>query len=187
LRFARLPEFPENVMKIRARRALAGNGRVKRRVNTITAPRLFRAPLPASVGLALILTGLPTFASERWATLEAIHCVENPRDVTRPGPCGELGAYQFREMTWRMHTEAPFVSALDRRASDAVAVKHYEFLKRELERAGVAATPYTIALAWNGGLAAAVRRRAPAAARDYAERVANLAGTFDHGAVASTR
>src|SRR2546430_6926225 len=36
----------------------------------------------------------------RQVTLEAIHNLENPRDLTRPGPRGELGAYQFRESTW---------------------------------------------------------------------------------------
>ncbi len=77
-----------------------------------------------------------------------------------------------------MHTTAPFVRALDRRAADEVAVKHYEWLKRGLESAGLPATPYTIALAWNGGLRAAVKGRTPAVARDYAERVANLAGAL---------
>jgi hypothetical protein len=44
-------------------------------------------------------------ASTRWATLEAIHRIENPRNLPNAGPCGELGAYQFREQTWRMRTE----------------------------------------------------------------------------------
>ena len=117
-------------------------------------------------------------ASSRWATLEAIHGLENPRDLTRPGPCGELGAYQFREQTWRMYTHVPFAHALDRRASDAVAVKHYDWIKRSLESAGVPATTYAIALAWNGGLDRAVRGTSSAATRDYAERVANLAAAF---------
>lgn len=120
-------------------------------------------------------------ASTRWATLEAIHRIENPRDLPNPGPCGELGAYQFREQTWRMHTHLPFVRALDRRASDAVAVKHYDWLKRHLEGAGMPATPYAIALAWNGGLGRTLRGTSCAATRDYAERVANIAGGFDGG------
>ena len=62
--------------------------------------------------------------------------------------------------------------------SDDVAIKHYEWLKRGLEGAGLPATPYYIALAWNGGLDAAVLGRAPAVARDYAERAANLADAF---------
>lgn len=143
--------------------------------------------LLAGASAALLLSVAPIFASERSATLEAIHSVENPRDLTRPGPAGELGAYQFRERTWRMHTTEAFTMALDRQASDVVAVKHYDFLKRQLERAGIAATPYRIALAWNGGLSAALRNRAPAAARDYAQRVAHLARELDDAALVRAR
>jgi len=159
-----------------------------RRVNTTNAQRISR-PLPLAVALAALglFSVSPAFASERWATLEAIHCVENPRNVKRPGPCGELGAYQFREATWQAHTSQPFAAALDRQVSDAVAVKHYEALKRGLERAGLPATSYNIALAWNGGLTAVVRGRAPAAAKNYAERVTNLAEEFNRETVASVR
>lgn len=134
--------------------------------------------LLTGVAAALALFIATASASSRWATLEAIHRLENPRDLPTPGPCGELGAYQFREQTWRMHTRLPFARALDRRASDDVAVKHYDWLKRRLENAGVPATPYAIALAWNGGLDRAVRGKSCAATRDYAERAANIAGTF---------
>jgi hypothetical protein len=106
--------------------------------------------------------------------LEAIHRVENPRDSLRPGRYGELGAYQFKRSTWRMHTKMPFSEAIDREASETVAVRHYEWIRRGLERNGIRPTAYNIALAWNGGLAAAVRGRSSRAARDYAERVNNL-------------
>ena len=138
----------------------------------------FRARLFLTAALAAAVFAPGAQASARWATLEAIHQLENPHDTPTPGPCGELGPYQFREKTWRMHTNAPFARAIDRRASDDVAIKHYDWLKRGLEGAGFPATPYNIALAWNGGLGAAVRGRAPAVARDYAERAANLAGVF---------
>jgi hypothetical protein len=131
---------------------------------------------------ALFLSAAAAHASMRWATLEAIHQLENPNDRTTPGRFGELGAYQFREMTWRMHTSAPFSRALDRSTSDDIAVRHYEWIKRGLEQAGITPTPYRIALAWNGGLDAAVRDSAPAAAYAYAERAANLASQFDRGA-----
>ncbi len=117
----------------------------------------------------------------RWATLEAIHQLENPTDRTTPGRFGELGAYQFREMTWRMHTNVPFRRALDRSASDDVAVRHYEWIRQGLQQAGITPTPYRIALAWNGGLDAAVRDSAPRAAYAYAERAANLASQLDRG------
>jgi hypothetical protein len=163
-------------------------GRVSPRVNTtIVRKSIRRSRLAVALAALCFFSTSRASAAERWATLESIHCVENPRDLTRPGPCGELGAYQFREMTWRAHTSEPFSAALDRRISDAVAVKHYESLKRGLERAGLPATSYNIALAWNSGLTAVVRGRAPAAARDYAERVVNLVGAFNRGALASAR
>lgn len=131
------------------------------------------------VWIVLIASVVSAHASSRWATLEAIHHLENPRNLSRPGRFGELGAYQFRVTTWQMHTSVPFRQALDRRISDIVAVEHYEYLKRGLEAARVPATPYNIALAWNGGLTAAVKGRAPRAAHTYAERAANLASVFD--------
>jgi hypothetical protein len=126
-------------------------------------------------------------ASERWATLEAIHQLENPRDTELPGSCGELGAYQFREQTWRMHTAAPFSRALDRRSSDAVAVKHYDWIKAELERRGFDATPYRVALAWNGGIKAVLDRHPPASVADYATRAANIAAEIERNELADAR
>jgi hypothetical protein len=149
------------------------------------APFLVRvAPVFA---LALFMPPADVNASERWATLEANHQLENPRDTAQPGPCGELGAYQFREQTWKMHTFAPFSRALDRRSSDAVAVKHYDWLKTELSRRGIEVTPYTIALAWNGGLRAVIEPAPPAVIVDYASRVANLAAEFESHELALAR
>jgi hypothetical protein len=128
-------------------------------------------------GLAvLVMRILPgsASASTRAETLEAIRAVENPRDTKRPGKHGELGAYQFRRDTWRMHTDLPFEKAMDREIAEQIAVKHYEWVRRGLLRNGLPATPYNIALAWNGGLSATVRGRASAAAHNYAERVDNL-------------
>lgn len=78
-----------------------------------------------------------------------------------------------------MHTTVPFQRALDRGTSDIIAVKHYEWLRRGLEAARVPATPYNIALAWNGGLGAVISGRSPLIAHDYAQRAANLAAAFD--------
>lgn len=122
---------------------------------------------------------LPVPLYGRQATLEAIHQVENPRDLPRPGPCGELGAYQFRRTTWEMHTSRPFHDALDRRVSDEIAVRHYDWLWQELTRRGCEPTTYKIALAWNAGLGAVVKQRIPAQSHRYAERVCNLAEDFE--------
>jgi hypothetical protein len=131
------------------------------------------------------LAAAPARASERWATLEAIHQLENPTDSEMPGSLGELGPYQFREATWKMHTQAPFRRALDRRASDAVAVKHYDWIRAQLAGHGVPATPYTVALAWNAGIGAVLVAHPPREAVDYATRAANLAELFQRGQLAA--
>jgi hypothetical protein len=124
--------------------------------------------------MALAIGGSDMFASERWATLQAINWVENPHNSTRVGPRGELGPYQFRPSTWRMHTRKPFALAVQRQAADEVAVRHYDWLKRGLESNGIDATPYNIAMAWNAGLDQVVNGRVPASAQEYASQVNNL-------------
>lgn len=142
-----------------------------------------RSPLLAWLVPVFVMTSLGAatraLGSERWATLEAIHQLENPRNLDQPGNLGELGPYQFREETWKMYTTAPFSRALDRRFADAVAVKHYDWIKSELERRGIVATPYRIALAWNGGIRAVLVDHPSAVAVDYASRAANLASAFE--------
>ena len=149
------------------------------------------APLRGQAAAALVFVGLlaaqPVAASERWATLEAIHQLENPANRVEPGALGELGPYQFREATWRMHTTAPFSRALDRRSSDAIAVKHYDWIKSELERRGAPVTPYNVALAWNGGIRAVFEDEPPGVAVDYATRASNLAESFLRHTLADAR
>jgi hypothetical protein len=142
------------------------------------------ARLAAVFFIGSLLSAPLARASERWETLQAIHMLENPGDSHAPGSLGELGAYQFREQTWKMYTQAPFSRALDRRSSDAVAVKHYDWIKTELEKGGVAVTPYTVALAWNGGIRPVVNGHPSSAAVDYASRAANLAAEFKRGRLA---
>lgn len=84
-----------------------------------------------------------------------------------------------------MHTSLPFEQALDRAASERVAVRHYEWLRRGLVRNGLPDTPYNIALAWNGGLSAAIRGKVGASAHDYAERVTNIVVHLQASRVAS--
>ena len=154
---------------------------------TITSwlPRTARsAPLGLAFVVSSLLAAPPAKASERWATIEAIHQLENPTDSEVPGSLGELGPYQFREETWKMHTQVPFRRALDRRASDVVAVKHYEWIRSELASHGVVATPYNVALAWNGGIGAVLDTHPPAGAVDYANRAANLTALFQRGQLA---
>ena len=117
-------------------------------------------------------------ADDRWETLRAINWVENPTNHTRMGRFGELGPYQFRAATWRMHTRKPFSMATQREAADEVAVLHYEWIKANLERAGIDATTFNIAMAWNTGVTNVITGHAPSVSYNYAERVVNLVGTF---------
>lgn len=117
-------------------------------------------------------------ADDRWETLRAINWVENPTNHTRMGRFGELGPYQFRSATWRMHTNRPFSQAIQREAADEVAVKHYEWIKANLERAGVDPSAFNIAMAWNTGVSNVINGRVPSVSYNYAERVVNLVHTF---------
>lgn len=138
--------------------------------------------------VVLVLAHVPSElqASGRAETLQAIRSVENPRNTMRPGRFGELGPYQFRAATWRMHTTVPFSRAVEEDAAQTVAIRHYEWIRRGLVRNGVDATPYNIALAWNNGLSAVVRGRTSASARNYAERVDNLVQDMKVSRLAST-
>ena len=150
--------------------------------NVAKRSRLFAVGLAMT---ALVLSSAQLGASPRSDTLQAINWVENPSNSTRPGAYGELGPYQFRESTWQMHTQRPFIQATDRHASEEVAIAHYEWVKTTLERAGVEPTTYNIALAWNAGVNAVIKNRAPAVAHNYATRVNNLATDLGHQLVAA--
>lgn len=130
--------------------------------------------------LLVTFLGLTTVvgAAGRWETLRAINWVENPTNQTGVGRFGELGPYQFRPATWRMHTDKPFRLAVQRQAADEIAVKHYEWIKRTLEQRGVEASVFNIAMAWNCGVEAVLSGRAPAVSHNYAERVTNLVETL---------
>ncbi len=117
-------------------------------------------------------------ADDRWETLRAINWVENPTNHSRVGRFGELGPYQFRSGTWKMHTKRPFSQAVQRQAADEVAVKHYEWIKRVLTDAGIDANAFNIAMAWNCGVTNVVKGRVPAVSYDYATRVTNLVQTL---------
>lgn len=129
------------------------------------------------LGVAFVFT-IKVAADDRWETLRAINWVENPTNHTKTGRFGELGPYQFRPTTWRMHTKRPFSQAIQREAADEVAVKHYEWIKRNLENAGVDASPFNIAMAWNTGVNNVLNGRVPTVSYDYATRVTNLVQNF---------
>lgn len=116
----------------------------------------------------------PMAGAERAEILQAINWVENPTNHSRQGSKGELGPYQFRVQTWRMHTRKPFQLAVIREHADEVAIKHFEWLKKGLVLAGIDPSPFNIAMAWNCGLTAVTSGRVPVVTYHYAERVHNL-------------
>lgn len=121
-----------------------------------------------------VLPNAATADVERSEVLRAINWVENPTNHARRGAHGELGPYQFRASTWRIHTRKSFNLATIRGHADEVAVKHYEWLKQGLQRAGIDPHPYNIALAWNSGLNSVVSGKVPDMTYNYAQRVTNL-------------
>ena len=140
-------------------------------------------PMPRQITKFLLLALALAFtikskAADRWETLRAINWVENPTNQTRVGRYGELGPYQFKPSTWRMHTDKPFRLAIRRAEADEIAVRHYEWIKHQLEQAGVEPSPFNIALAWNCGVGSVVSGRAPSVSFDYASRVTNLVESF---------
>jgi hypothetical protein len=141
-------------------------------------------PLRLFFFMVLALAGLTAANAEssRWETLRAINWVENPTNQTRYGSKGELGPYQVRRDTWRLHTTKSFSLANDRATADEVAVMHYEWIKQGLTEAGIEASAFNIAMAWNCGLGAVKRGRVPTVSYHYAEQVRNLAEMFNRRA-----
>jgi len=106
--------------------------------------------------------------------LYAIRQVESGDRYDGPvGPRGELGAYQFRRQVWFQHTRAPFSQARTTYA-DAVAEKHFRWIAETLRSAGLAATAWNFAAAWNCGVDNVLVGRIPRKTRDYASRVQNI-------------
>ncbi len=126
------------------------------------------------VVLSSVLLSPAAAGWERGDVLEAIHQVENPRNVLRVGPRGELGPFQFRPVVWAMYSQKPFSFAADPEEAKTVAELHYEWIKRGLERNKLSVSPYHIGLVWNAGLSATLNGRASSHSLHYAQRVANL-------------
>lgn len=129
------------------------------------------------LALVVVCCGLPATlhaSVERAEVLRAINWVENPTNHARRGAHGELGPYQFRAKTWQLHTRKSFNLAVIREHADEIAVKHYEWIKRGLERAGIDPNPFNIAMAWNSGLGSVTNGKVPMVTYNYAERVSNL-------------
>lgn len=113
------------------------------------------------------------------AMLCGIRIVETQDQLHPPrGKLGERGPYQFRRTTWRMHTSSSFDLAENRSVANTVAKRHYAWIEAQLKANGVAPSEHNVAMAWNAGVNAVIRGRVPAVARDYANRVVNIASSM---------
>ena len=100
-------------------------------------------------------------------------------DIRRPcakiGALGERSAWQISPHVWSAYSRSPFMRAsYDAKLGLTVATAHLHWLHLALERYGLAATPYNLALAWNAGLSATLSGKVPAGAHDYAARFVAL-------------
>jgi hypothetical protein len=117
-----------------------------------------REHTPLGWCLALLLA-CPALATDETRLLHAIALVETG-GVPRMGRSGETGIHQLSPSVIRQHgTRDPRV--------------HLRWLVAQLHRAGVDASPFNIALAWNAGLERTLTGCAPVRSYDYARRVEN--------------
>jgi hypothetical protein len=129
-----------------------------------------KAVLPV---LAVLFLLPPAPAVELELLLDATRAVEQWDG--RDGAAGELGPYQIRAATWRQHMgDLPFPKAREERWGRECARRHLAWLQEQLAAAGVDPSAFNLALAYNAGLQAVLRGRAPVRAYQHATRVRNL-------------
>jgi hypothetical protein len=121
---------------------------------------------------------LPVSSTFLLKVLDALHAVENPHNLVRPGKHGELGPVQFTRATWEETTTLPFTPITVWANSTEVGLKRLRYIEMTLRAHHVTPTAFRIAVAWKFGLADALQNERPptAAEFEYADRVANLAG-----------
>lgn len=142
---------------------------------------------------------LPTFLLSMTVSLPSLHqpaAAKPPLDLVRMaaaietvedtdnhviGQDGERSRFQIMRDVWQLHSAMPFRLASDprlycRAEATRVAVRHITWIAAQLDKAGVAVTPYSVALGWGAGVTAAVQGTASARKRDYAQRAANVYG-----------
>jgi len=94
------------------------------------------------------------------------------------GRAGEVSAWQITPAVWRQHMGVqPLRDAWNVQDVRECARRHLAWLDAGLRRHGYEPTPERLALAWNVGLAGALRR--DVRANDYARQVGNIYGAND--------
>lgn len=126
----------------------------------------------AVIYLVLALAG-PAAVLDVPRFLSAVRQVEEWHG--RDGRAGERGPWQITAAVWAMHMPGtPFAMARQEGPARACALKHVAWLRARLRAAGADDNAYNLALAWNAGLSAVLRGRAPERSYDYAGRVVAL-------------
>ena len=107
--------------------------------------------------------------------LAAIAAVETGNRDDAIGPHGEVSRYGIKPANWQLITDQPLSRASDPKFAHQVALAWLWALKYDLERDGVAVSPYTLALAWRFGPSSAVLRSfLPKSDKSYGVRVERL-------------
>lgn len=132
-------------------------------------------PMRKALLLVLLLASVcPALAVDRESFLRAIAEVETGSNPASIGRHGERGLFQFRKAVWAQHTSAPFTRAHHPDTSWSIARIHFDWVYAYLSSKGVPPTVQSMAMAWNAGVGATVRRQIGPATKDYAQRVAAL-------------
>jgi hypothetical protein len=129
--------------------------------------------------IRLVLISLALTLGVHAAELNAARLADQIRKVEdwngNDGRHGERGPYQVTRAVWRQHIpDEPFILARQEDWGRACALKHIAWLRQQLRRAGLDDNAHTVALAYNAGLTAVLKGKAPMDSYDYALRVENL-------------
>lgn len=112
---------------------------------------------------------------------QAIREVEAVSDPALPGPAGELGFFRITPGVWSQWTNAPFATcATNHELEEFVATQHLLWLANRLSAHGRQVTAYSVAMAWNGGVAGFLRG-GNQRSRSYGRRVEALYLNRPHG------
>lgn len=99
-----------------------------------------------------------------------LHCILQLEN----GEWGKLGgAGCMKRKTWRDRTTLPYECSRSEAQAMPVYLSHLRWIERTLRQEHRAATPETIALAWNVGVTGS-RKGSSTSTEDYGRRAANL-------------
>lgn len=103
--------------------------------------------------------------------LKVIAEVETGGNDLAVGDSGERSRYQFKSLTWYMHTDACFITeSAYPNVSKQVAIAHLNYLIKNLNKRKIRPTVFRLAVCWNKGLEGGIKVHYST----YANRIVNL-------------